>query len=71
MGLFLWRNSGSANTTHRATFNPSRHPAELFFLGGFVFVVAIMVVQTQHTNIDFLGGFVFVAFGEPSVGVSF
>jgi hypothetical protein len=29
----------SVGTTHRATFNPSRHPARRFFLGGFVFVV--------------------------------
>jgi hypothetical protein len=43
----------------------------VFFLGGFVFVAAAVVVQTQHTDIDSLGGFVFVAFGEPSVGVSF
>jgi hypothetical protein len=63
--------SGSADTTHRTTLNPSRHPAGLFFLGGFVFVAAAVVVQTQHTDIDFLGGFVFVAFGELSVGVSF
>ncbi len=52
------------------------------FLNGFVFVVATAVAQTQHTeqplihpviwpNCFFLGGFVFVAFGEPSVGVSF
>ncbi len=52
------------------------------FLSGFVFVAAAVVAQTQHTKqplihpvirLDcfFLGGFVFVAFGEPSVGVSF
>jgi hypothetical protein len=44
---------------------------DCFFSGGFVFVAAAVVGQTQHTDIDFLGGFVFVAFGEPSVGVSF
>jgi hypothetical protein len=63
-----------------ATLNPSiyNNPKSVlssrrtvFFLGGFVFVAAAVVVQTQHTDIDFLGGLVFVAFGEPSVGVSF
>ncbi len=63
-----------------ATLNPSiyNNPKSVlssrrtvFFLGGFVFVAATVVVQTQHTDIDFLGGLVFVAFGEPNVGVSF
>ncbi len=61
-----------AQTQH--TEQPLIYPVirpDYFFLGGFVFVAAAMVVQTQHTDIDFLGGFVFVAFGEPSVGVSF
>jgi hypothetical protein len=68
---FCGSSSGTADTTHRATLNPSRHPAGLFFLGGFVFVAAAVVGQTQHRDIDFLGGFVFVAFGEPTVGVNF
>ncbi len=53
---------------------PLIHPVirlDCFFLGGFVFVAVAAVVQTQHTDIDFLSEFVFVAFGEPSVGVSF
>jgi hypothetical protein len=33
----------------------------VFFLGGFVFVAAAVVAQTQHRDRDFLGGFVFVA----------
>jgi FtsH-binding integral membrane protein len=33
----------------------------VFFLGGFVFVAAVVVAQTQHRDKDFLGGFVFVA----------
>jgi hypothetical protein len=45
--------------------------AGLFFLGGFVFVAATVVMQTQNTVIDFLGGFVLVAFGEPNAGVNF
>ncbi len=46
-----------------ATLDPSRHLAgPSFFLDGFVFVAATVVVaQTQHRDKDFLGGFVFVA----------
>ncbi len=56
-----------------ATLNPSRRPdGPSFFLGGFVFVGAAAVPQTQHTkqplippvirpDCFFLGGFVFVA----------
>jgi hypothetical protein len=61
-----------AQTQH--TKQPLIHPVirpDCFFLGGFVFVATAAVVQTQHTDIDFLSEFVFVAFGEPSVGVSF
>jgi hypothetical protein len=44
--------------------NPRSIPSSsrtVFFLGGFVFVAAAVVVQTQHRDRDFLSGFVFVA----------
>jgi hypothetical protein len=71
-----WVNSSICFVVHPAgrTAHPSRHPSiysnprsvpsssrTVFFLGGFVFVVAAVVAQTQHRDKDFLSGFVFVA----------
>jgi hypothetical protein len=68
---YTTKRKGSADTTHRATLNPSRHPAGLYFFGWVCFSGSSSGRANTTQRHRFLGGFVFLAFGEPSVGVSF